>query len=125
MRRAIAVSLMMLFGLMPMAPLLASDPDANLPACCRKNGKHHCMMQRMAAAQGAHPGFQTVQEKCPCCPFSAGGVHSSTFHPRTGGLFFPEIRRHPVCVPQTQAHYGLSMDRSRQKRGPPFSSLLA
>jgi hypothetical protein len=63
-RRAIAFSLMVLFSLTLIAPLFAPDADANLPACCRRNGKHHCMMRMMERTAGN-------QEASPPSPRSA------------------------------------------------------
>ena len=65
MRRAIAISLMMLFSWTLMAPLFVPDADASLPACCRRNGKHHCNMARMSGQADGQRGFTTVAEKCP------------------------------------------------------------
>jgi hypothetical protein len=50
MRRAITISLMMLSSWTLIAPPFAPDADANLSACCRRNGTHHCMMRMTVAA---------------------------------------------------------------------------
>jgi hypothetical protein len=71
MRRAIAISLMMLFSWTLIAPFFAPDVQASLPACCRKNGKHHCAMRIMGLLAGNQRGFTTVAEKCPRCPLNA------------------------------------------------------
>jgi hypothetical protein len=118
MRRAIAISMMMLFSWMLIAPLLTPGPEANLPACCRGNGKHHCMM-RMIRNNGNQKGFTTVSEKCPCCLASACAVHSVTYKPESAKLFYAEARRHPAYAPQTEALGRISLLRSHQKRGPP------
>jgi hypothetical protein len=44
MRRTIALALTMIFSWMLIGPAFGPDADANLPPCCRRNGKHHCMM---------------------------------------------------------------------------------
>ena len=69
MRRAFAVTLVLVFSLPLIAPLLASTPDeSQLPACCRRNGKHHCAMSMEV---GNIPSrFHVVSEKCPYSPFA-------------------------------------------------------
>lgn len=58
---------------------LRSDPEAQLPACCRSHGKHHCMMsaeQMAALLQGEH--FTNIRGKCPLFPHVTApvGVHT-------------------------------------------------
>jgi hypothetical protein len=119
MRRAIALSMLMLFSWTLLAPILAPSADATLPACCRRNGKHRCNMRTMAPAGGDRRGFSTVSEKCPCRPSAASVVRSSTFEPEAASLFYAEVRRHPAQASQTEALFRLSARRSHQKRGPP------
>lgn len=65
MRRAIALTLLVLFSYMLMAPLFAPNAEASLPPCCRRHGRHHCMMQRLLAMSGKPGGPPAIQEKCP------------------------------------------------------------
>jgi hypothetical protein len=115
----IALSLMMLFSWTLIAPLFASDADTNLPPCCRRNGKHHCMMRRMERLNGKETGFTSVSEKCPCLPASTCAVHSPTFKPEAGARFYAEAAFHPAYSPQTEVRSRISFLRSHQKRGPP------
>jgi hypothetical protein len=121
MLRAIAISLMMLFSWTLIAPLVASDTEANLPACCRRKGKHHCMcrMHRTGQQSGNQKGFSTVSEKCPCCPASACTVHSPTYKPETEKQFYAEVVFHPASMPQGESHPRIALFRSHPKRGPP------
>jgi hypothetical protein len=119
MRRTIALALLATFSWTLIAPLFAPDSEANLPACCRRHGKHHCMMLAMAHLGSQRPGFTSISEKCPCPPAAACAVHSPTFKPEAPAQFYAEIVRHPSCSAQTQARYRLSFLRSHQKRGPP------
>lgn len=46
-RRCISMLLLLLFGLPFVSSLVAASgltPDAGVPACCRRNGVHHCTM---------------------------------------------------------------------------------
>jgi hypothetical protein len=118
MRRGIALALTMIFSWLLMAPLYSPDADASLPACCRRHGKHHCMM-RMSEPPTGGPGLASVSEKCPYMPASTGAVYSAKFNPESSQQFFAEVVCHPAFAPQTQARFRLSFLRSHQKRGPP------
>ena len=120
-----AAVLVLVFSGPLIAPVFTGSVDESaLPACCRRNGKHHCMMYRMM--MGEVPSkYQTVTEKCPYSPFS----HLSLL------LFHAYLRHeHPVVttqaatltalVRQTEAGYRISFHRSRQKRGPPETIAL-
>jgi hypothetical protein len=118
MRRAIALLLMLVFSSMLMAPLFASDPEANLPACCRRHGKHHCMMQAVQGSDGP-PGLTAVREKCPCFPVGTVAGRSVQFAPEPGGLFHPAARSGTLLVPPAQPGVRASFLGSYPKRGPP------
>lgn len=122
MRRAISLSLMLVFSWMLIAPLFAPDAEASLPPCCRRNGKHHCMMRMMRANSG-QKGFTTVSEKCPCCPAGGCAVHSTINQPEPAQQFYADAVRHPAIAPRTEALLRIALLRGHQKRGPP--SLLA
>jgi len=112
---------MMLFSWMLIAPLFAFDADANLPPCCRRNGKHHCMMRMMERCGGQQKGFTSVSEKCPCFPVSTCAGQSPIFKPEAEGQFYADVVRHPALAPQSEALCRISSLRSHQKRGPPLA----
>ena len=120
MRRSIALSLVLVFSWLLTAPLFAPDSEARLPACCRRNGKHHCMMHLTDQPGGKGAGFTSVAEKCPCLPESTGAVHTAKYKPEAGHQFYSEVVFHPAYAPQTEARFRVSFLRSHQKRGPPF-----
>ncbi|MHB1672980.1 MAG: hypothetical protein ACYCSP_01900 [Acidobacteriaceae bacterium] len=65
MRRWFAWILLLLTALLPLQPLLAgAQADAGLPACCRRNGAHHCMM--LQAMTMADSGTQSSVSPAPC-----------------------------------------------------------
>jgi hypothetical protein len=119
MRRAIAISLMMLFSWTLIAPFFVRDFDANLPACCRRSGTHHCAMRVMGQLADNQRGFAVVTERCPYCPLSVSTINSPTYKAEAAGAFYAEFVSHPALAPQTEAHYRISSLRSHQKRGPP------
>jgi hypothetical protein len=128
MRQWTAILILVLFGGFYAAPLIAaasSDPEANLPACCRRHGKHHCAMMD-AYLQATSPGSPQVSATPQHCPFYPHGVPpgSLTLHaaPPPAAAHFAQLVSQPAIQAQTQALYCLSLDRARQKRGPPALS---
>ena len=122
MRRGVAILLALVFNWMLILPAFAGSPESNLLACCRRDGKHHCMM-RTESPKAAGTSFVAVGEKCPHFPHSTAATHV-TFVPALNQAIFAGVVRHPAISAQTEAGYRASYLRSRQKRGPP-SSLLS
>ncbi|MGA2277972.1 MAG: hypothetical protein ABSG00_10215 [Terracidiphilus sp.] len=121
MRRIVSIALMLTFSLTLIAPLLASEADANLPPCCRRNGKHHCMMRSMERRGDKENSFTSVSEKCPCLPASACAVPPLSYKAEAGKQFYAEGIRYLSCAPQTEAHCRISSLPSHPKRGPPLA----
>jgi hypothetical protein len=124
-RRALFIILLVGFSLPLIAPLFASGPsEASLPACCRRDGKHHCMMAGMAMGQ-APLRYRTVTERCPYAPFAGLALvmpHALALRsaPAIAGRAFTAA----AIMRDAEAGYRISADRTRQKRGPPsFLSL--
>jgi hypothetical protein len=122
MRRILAISLLLLFALPMVSPLLALGPDseANLPACCRRNGKHHCMMSMesvQAALNGSH--LRVVPMKCPLFPKALNTAAHNELSTRAAALIFAELVSHRALHLQTEARARVARDCARQKRGPP------
>jgi len=122
MRRAFAAVLVLVFSLPLIVPALASNPDeANLPACCRRDGKHHCAMNMGMSVPSR---YRVVSEKCPFSPFA----HTPLVQPHAYGVMSrPPVTRFAAgpatVVGSVEAGYRISADRTRHKRGPP--SILA
>ena len=70
MRRALAFLLAALFSFELIGPVLSASAAPELPACCRRNGKHHCAMANMGepSAMPADPSVKTLQPRCPFFP---------------------------------------------------------
>ncbi len=119
MRRAFAVTLVLVLSLPLIAPALASAPDeSQLPACCRRNGKHHCAM---SMELGNIPSrYRVVSEKCPYLPFAQTPLLQphpfvSVALPASAG---PAVGPAAI-VRAAEAGYRVSADHTRHKRGPP------
>jgi hypothetical protein len=134
MRRTLASLLPALLSFPLIAPLILANLDAGLPACCRRNGQHHCSMGTMETTvtenamvdPGSSPGsaIRADQSRCSYClgATSARG-ESKVAPPSDSQAIFASLASHPAVQTQTEARYRVSFSRSRQKRGPP--SLLS
>jgi hypothetical protein len=127
-RKLLAIALLAVFGLPLVPPLLALGPtsDAGLPACCRRNGKHHCAKsaeESVKPPQGSQL-FSATPEKCPSCPTSVAIIHGDAFAPPAAQAVYAGLIAHPAIVAQTESKLRISRGRSRQKRGPPISFSL-
>lgn len=122
MRRLISITLLLLFSFPVAAPLFAlgGDAESQLPACCRRHGKHHCMMsvEEMQALLNGHH-FTAVRSRCPLYPKAAVPVpHQKLFFDQSG-LVFAEAVSHPAQRRQTEAWAPVALEGARHKRGPP------
>lgn len=124
MRRALAVLLVVAFSLPLIAPALVSfSIESSLPACCRRNGAHHCaMMQAMSVNVSSRT--RTIGATCPYAPFSHEALMMP--HARSSGRMpsaVAAVAGPAALVRDVEAGYRISFERSRQKRGPPSLAL--
>jgi hypothetical protein len=122
-RRLLALSLLLLFSFPLAAPLfaLSANSEANLPACCRRDGTHHCRMKMQTpdtAAQERTPSFSAAV-KCPLYPRAATLVrhHDARLH-SLAGLVAEAVDDPAIKVPFF-THVCIDLDTAWQKRGPP------
>jgi len=120
MRRALAILLLGLFSFPLITPaLFASDADSNLPACCRRGGKHHCAMMAMQPdAPLSGPSAQAGR----CTLFPTPGAipgRPAVSLPVVSQAIFAGLLSHPASCPQAEALCRISYSRAGQKRGPP------
>jgi len=124
MRRAFAILLVTVFSLPLIAPALASAPDdSQLPACCRRDGKHHCTMN--IEVGNLPPSSLVISAKCPYSPSThalfvqqhplAAASHPAVFGPSAGLA---------ATIGAAEAGHRISADRARHKRGPPSTLTL-
>jgi hypothetical protein len=121
-RRLLSAILLLVFSLPLISPVLAlaSDSDINLPACCRRNGAHHCTgMAHPAAPSHSGASLSTIPQHCPAYPAVVTQVRHGDLSVHTASLMFAGIVSHSTIKPQTHARARLALDRARQKRGPP------
>jgi hypothetical protein len=128
-RRLLSILLLAVFGLPVVSPLfaLSATEVTRLPACCRRDGKHHCVA---SAAERSNSMLRETQfggpsEKCPCCPLAVAAKHNELLALPIADAVFASLGGHPSGVAQTESMRRISRDRSRQKRGPPVAFFLA
>ena len=113
MRRVTASLLLAVFGL-PLAAFLGpAAAGAALPACCRRDGKHHCAMN------GAGNGLLLVAQPCNAFPSPAaapGGAGAPAAKPAPANTRL----RAQLSIPLRQEPaYQASFSRSLRDRAPP------
>lgn len=124
MRRGFSIFLILMFGLGPLSWLIDGSEDANLPACCRRHGAHHCVVAAMAAqAQSGSTPTVSAPITCPSYPGAIAllstPAQALAAASRTGEAL------QPIENVRAAAHAsGLSKPaQSHAGRGPPASSL--
>jgi hypothetical protein len=121
LRRFSAILLLALFSFSLLSAALgAPDPDANLPACCRRNGKHHCSMSMGGGSPQSGAGFH-ANDKCPMYPgvvLSAAGPIALQV-PSTVRLNVPDHSRMRGNRTPRGVNLRVLRDEAHLKRGPP------
>lgn len=114
LQRILAILLLALTGFPLVGPAIASANASSLPACCRKEGKHHCTQPDRTGpsfvASSCCSSFPVAAPVTPHDSWAIGaGVSSSV----------AQIYSDPAGLAQTEVHYRVSESRGWQKRGPP------
>jgi hypothetical protein len=120
-RRFWAMLLLGIFSFTLIGPALASaSTGSDLPACCRRDGKHHCGMAGSKPSSGAE--WQSA--RCPSFPSVKGlpSAHDLAAAPPPIDRIIAPAPAHRAVRPQSAAARRASFELGRQKRGPPASS---
>ena len=120
-RRALAAFLLFVFSLPSLASALAaSDPESNLPPCCRRAGKHHCAMMTPHRQLASGPRWQAARcplypsaQTAPACRIVSAAVTSTAS--------VPALISYPAIRPQMQLSSRESFSHGWRKRGPPLT----
>ena len=119
MRRALASLLLAVIGLPLITPLLLADLRPELPACCRRDGKHHCSHMQPDVRSAERPGFAFTAPRCPLFPKAipvAQGIKLCSIPFQTSVEHFV---REPAIGVQDKNRDSYSTGRTRRGRSPP------
>jgi len=118
LRRILSIALLLLFVLPAVSPLLGLEGGAqsNLPACCRRDGSHHCVLGMGVPSES---GKALAGERCPFGERALPIVVHAAWTLDTAKAVFVGLTAHPTGTPQTECRRRLASLRARQKRGPP------
>jgi hypothetical protein len=124
MRRFLAITLFAVLTMPVVLPLVASPADAEslLPACCRRNGKHHCAMMATMERESRELGFGRQPDLCPYRSSKLTLAHTFSFYPPASFAFYAAVLQHPAVHQQTAIRRLVAEARCHQKRGPPSCS---
>jgi hypothetical protein len=125
-RRVLSFILLLLFSFPLISPVLAltASSDANLPACCRRNGAHHCARTAHAADSSVTgTNLSATPQHCPAYPAVLTSARHGDLSFHATSLIFAGIISHPTVRAQTQPRTRVALDISPQKRGPPTNLL--
>jgi len=122
MRRLLAIFLLCALGLPMAMPLFAAavDQDTGLPACCRRNGTHHC--SSMTAGTSALPSGTHVvasREKCPAYPAATTSIRTMDASLVAASPLFTELPRRVAETTAVEVRTVSDLSRSQHERGPP------
>jgi len=114
-RRFPAILLAAIFAFSAIGPALVVNRTMSVPACCRRDGKHHC-----ARTDAPSAGPEAVPPRCAEFP-NAGAfpLHTGKALPPGSQLVFGALVQYPPVVAEAADGYRVSFSRSRQERGPP------
>ena len=116
--RIVASSLLALFSASMALPVIAPDLRPALPACCRRDGKHHCAMMDMITGEDGTP--RVMPSRCPMYPsYSVTANYEGLSTPPPVHEFDSFLLASPAPKAQGEILYRISYSRSRQERGPP------
>lgn len=128
MRRALSILLVIFFGLGPLTATLQGADDSSLPACCRRNGAHHCAMAdaasaRVVVASSSGRPILSTPTHCPLYPHGAPAavppVHALAILRTPSVVLCPQS----CLLPALRLNALSSQPRNHAVRGPPDSFL--
>lgn len=126
MRRVLSIFFVLFFTVGPLSAAIGDSEDSRLPACCRRNGAHHCALALQAAvtmAAAAGEAVLTAHKTCPCFPSSIAtnlrAPDALAAAPASAAALLAQ--RHSAAAGRAAARQ--SQIRTRVSRGPPAGIL--
>ena len=135
MRRILSILLLLALGLGPAVPAgaLASSlrsgwtgkvDESRIPACCRRNGKHHCSMSAEQFAGLSGETTVAATSTCPCIPraLASTAPQLSALTQAAPTTFYLRAKFQTQWALDSAPH--MSNRRDWPRRGPPASQTL-
>jgi len=124
MRRLTAIAVLFLLLCLwgtPILLALSNRSEDNLPACCRRNGKHHCMMSMAERRQlsGQRRQVAPPAEKCPYAPARVAAVHNELFAIPASRSILTDFVADSARLMRAESPPRIAGADSFYKRGPP------
>jgi len=121
MRRALASYLLAIFTIPLVLPSVRVNAESKLPACCRRDGKHHCATMDMAVETA--PSGSAVKANPPKCPLFPKATTAPGPSPTMLLAALPVLHfaRHSFAAKVLTSNdvYSVFLGSSVLKRGPP------
>jgi hypothetical protein len=118
-----SIGLVVLFAVIAPSFLIFADlnpsSQTKLPACCRRDGKHHCAMMAGAMESESETQVKALPPECPFRSQASTVAFGMAYVPASSSVYFAGLESHPAIHAQTFAALRISETRSHQKRGPP------
>ncbi len=113
--------LLLLVFCLPFVAAYGADGGVDLPACCRRNGKHMCAGMRMTEQEreSGDAAFARVSERCPFRAAVVVSTHASGLAGPWDEALRMGFPSDAFGVAQSESKRRISRDRARGKRGPP------
>lgn len=117
MRRALTSLLLAL--LLSQTAMFFAMGESDLPACCRRFGKHHCSM--VGSGQDDSSSVKLVSPKCPLFPgaVAPGTIAKAALLPVHSFAAAPHFPAAPLHEVNSLSRLQLTLFDIAQKRGPP------
>jgi hypothetical protein len=93
--------------------------EARLPACCRRDGEHHCATMAVAVEPSSETQVKALPPVCPFRSQASSVAYATSYLPESFPAHFAGQQSHPSIHAQSHAKQRISEACSHQKRGPP------
>jgi hypothetical protein len=119
-KRISAILLLLAMTLMVVEPAVLAESSSGMPACCRRNGLHHCAGMGSETPDGA--SLQAGARTCPLFPRATATRQNHFSSPKTAFVLAAAIVSTAVISVPLDVTYRHSKLRSHLRRGPPVLS---
>jgi hypothetical protein len=122
MRRGIAIILAIVFSSMLILPAFGGSRESGLRSCCKKNGRHHCLMGKTGSLASSN-SIEVGSARCSYFSQPSLAAQVEIFIPVIDRAGHINIALQSIVMTQMEMGYRPVRYRSNRKRGPPPSRL--